>query len=62
MAKKEDKKKVMLKGIVLHIAVYILIAFLLKLFKVPGNIIFVIMMVLLWRLLVLSYAFYYEKK
>ena len=58
----ETKKQIMLKGVTLHIVVYVLISLLLWFLNVPGNLIFVIFMVLLWGLFVLSYAFYYEKK
>jgi len=56
------KKEIMLKGIGLHLGVYVLISILLWFLNVPANLIFVIFMVLLWGLFVLSYAFYYEKK
>ena len=58
---KQNKKQIMMKGIALHLLVYLLISLLLWFFNVPGQLIFVIFMVLLWGLFVLSYAFYYEK-
>lgn len=57
-----NKKEIMMKGVSLHLVVYVLISLLLWFLNVPANLIFVIFMVLLWGLFVLSYAFYFEKK
>ncbi len=56
-----EKKNVLLKGIAVHLTVYILIALVLAVFGVPAIIIFFLMAVLLWGLFVISYAFYFHK-
>jgi fatty acid desaturase len=58
---KKEKKQVMLKGIGLHLLVYAAIAVLLSLIGVPGFVVFPVIMVFLWGLFVLSYAYYHHK-
>ena len=55
---KHDKKSVLVKGVILHLVTYALIALGLTLLGVPGYIAFVVVMVMVWGLFVLGYAFY----
>jgi len=61
MKEKHVKKDTVLKGIGLHLLVYAVLAFVLGLIGVDPAIIFLIVMVLLWGLLVISYEYYYKK-
>jgi hypothetical protein len=61
MEAKHNKKQILMKGIGLHLLVYSLIALFLSLLGVASLVVFLVVMVLLWGLLVLSYAYYYEK-
>ncbi|MCM2325540.1 MAG: hypothetical protein NDI94_03695 [Candidatus Woesearchaeota archaeon] len=56
-----DKKKVMWHGIGLHLVAYVLISLLLLLFGVAPSFVFIVLMVLIWGLFVMSYAYYYHK-
>ena len=56
----KEKKQVMVKGIGMHIGVYIALALILSLLKVPFYITVIVVMVLLWGLFVISYAYYYH--
>lgn len=57
----KNKKDVLVRGTSLHLIVYMFIAILLGLAGVPGTMIFMLLMVLLWGLFVMGYAFYYQK-
>jgi hypothetical protein len=57
----DNKKKIMMHGIGLHLVVYILISMLLYLFGVPAVMCLIVFMVLFWGLFVMSYAYYYHK-
>lgn len=57
----EHKKKILLKGIAMHVLTYIIIGAILIMLGVPFYIVFIISMVLLWGLFVLSYAMWNEK-
>ena len=56
-----DKKPVLFKGIAVHLFVYVIIAITLAFLNVPSMYIFLTMMILVWGLFVISYA-YYKKK
>jgi hypothetical protein len=58
---RRDKKHMILKGIGMHLFVYIVIALILSFLGVPSIIIFLVMMVLLWGLFMISYAFYNKR-
>jgi fatty acid desaturase len=55
------KKQTLLKGVSVHILIYALIALTLAMMGVPILIIFMVVMILFWGLIVMSYAFYYHK-
>ncbi|MFH2021159.1 MAG: hypothetical protein ABIJ34_07100 [archaeon] len=61
MKQKHSKTHVLLKGSALHAIVYALIAIALTLLGVPPVITFVVIMVLVWGLFVMGYAYYYHK-
>ncbi len=54
----QDKRHILLKGVTIHLFVYMIIAITLAYLNVPAIFIFLVMMVLLWGLFVISYAFY----
>jgi hypothetical protein len=56
-----EKKHVLLKGIAIHLMVYVILGLCLALIGVPPLLIFIVMMVLLWGLFVISYHFYHKK-
>ena len=56
-----EKKHVLLKGIAIHLMVYVILGLSLALIGVPALLIFIVMMVLLWGLFVISYHFYHKK-
>lgn len=56
-----DKKKVLLKGIGIHILTYLAISLILTGLGVPFFVVFLVFMMLVWGLLVLSYAYYFHK-
>jgi len=59
---KSHKKKVLKTAIALHLTVYLILGMVLTLFKVPPTVIFSIIMVLIWGLLVMGYAYYNERE
>jgi hypothetical protein len=56
-----EKKHVILKGIAIHLLVYIILGLCLALIGVPAVFIFIVIMVLLWGLFMISYHFYHKK-
>lgn len=56
-----DKKKVLFKGIIIHLLSYALLGIIMSALGVPNFIVLAILMVLVWGLFVLSYAYYYHK-
>ncbi len=58
---KHHKRHVMLKGIALHLFVYIILALTLIFLGVPNEVVFIVIMILLWGLFVISYSHYKRK-
>lgn len=56
-----DKKKIILKGATFHFFGYIILGLFLNLLGIPPMITFIVIMVLLWGLFVMCYAYYYHK-
>jgi hypothetical protein len=56
-----EKKNILVKGVLLHLVTYALIGIALTLMGIPPFISFVVVMVLVWGLFVLGYAFYNQK-
>ena len=61
MSEKHNKKQTLVKGVSLHVAVYVIIALLLLLVGIPSIVVFSVVAVMVWGLLVMSYAYYYHK-
>ncbi|MBN2368092.1 hypothetical protein JXC34_03660 [Candidatus Woesearchaeota archaeon] len=60
-AQKQDKKQVLMRGVGLHLVIYVIIGLLLTLMGIPFVVVFSIIAVMVWGLFVLSYAYYYSK-
>ncbi|NTV23600.1 MAG: hypothetical protein HGA85_04460 [Nanoarchaeota archaeon] len=56
-----NKKDVLIRGLGLHLLVYLVIGAVLLLLGVPGIVVFFLEMALIWGLIVMTHAYWYHK-
>lgn len=56
-----QKQDILIRGVGLHLVEYMILGLFLLLLGVPFTAVFLFVTVLIWGLVVIGYAFYYEK-